>query len=102
MRKLVQAYVCGVVRFSASILWLRSSDSNIKTVRYFYCIAIAACLGISAAEALNLSCCANESVSKTNKSYAQLLERTGLPSIEEMAMRDACFVVKQIYYMKPE
>ena len=33
-RKLVSAYFCGVLRYSASILWCRSSDKNIKQARY--------------------------------------------------------------------
>ena len=89
-RKLVSAYFCGVLRYSASILWCRSSDKNIKQARYYYCMAMSAALGLTAAESVGLSCCRNLSVKSNNTDYLKLLERTGLPSIEEMAMLDAC------------
>ena len=58
-KKLVSAYFCGIVRFSSSILWCRSTEKHRSTVRYYYCMALSAILGITAAEALNLSCCKN-------------------------------------------
>ena len=67
-KKLVAAYFCGVVRFSASVIWLRSSWAHKNQVRYYYCMALAACLGLTSAEALNL-CCKNTSVTSDNKYY---------------------------------
>ena len=101
-RKLVAAYFCGITRFSAAILWLRSSEANMNQVRYYYCMAMAACLCLTTAEALNLSCCKNTSVTSSNNSYLLLLERTGLPSLEEMAMKDAVSITKQIALLRPE
>ena len=72
MKKLVAAYFGGVVRYSSGILWLRSSEKNIKTVRFYYCMAMSAALGLSAAESLNLSCCKHTSVDKDNAGYLHL------------------------------
>ena len=102
IRKLVSSYFCGILRYSSSILWLRSSPAHIKRVRYYYCMAMASILGLTASEALNLSCCANESVTTENSSYHRLLERTGLPSIAEMAAQDAQTALKQVCSVRPE
>ena len=50
---------------------------------------MAASLGITTAEALNLACCKYMSVTSENIGYLRLLTETGLPSIEEMACLDA-------------
>ena len=102
MKKLVSAYFCGIVRFSASVIWLRSPIKHHDRIRFFYCMALAACLGLSAAEALNLSCCKNMSVSKDNSSYLKLISETGLPSLEHMASLDAVSVINQVSKLKPD
>ena len=102
IKKLVSAYFCGVLRFSASIIWLRSSTAHKNSVRYFYSMALAASLGLTAAEALNLACCKNMSVTQENSYYRRLIYETGLPSIEEMACLDAVSVTKQVSLLRPE
>jgi len=102
IRKLVSAYFCGILRYSASILWLRSTPAHVNKVRYYYCMAMASILGLSASEALNLSCCANESVTTENSSYHKLLDRTGLPSLAEMAAQDAKTAMNQVFSVRPE
>ena len=64
-------------------------------------MAMAAMLGLTTAEAIGLSCCDHLSVTSENRDFLRLLERTGLPSIEEMAMRDACSVIKQVFKIQP-
>jgi len=100
-KKLVAAYFCGVLRFSASVIWLRSSEAHKNEVRYYYCMALAACLGLTTAEALNLSCCKNSSVTIDNNYYQRLLDETGLPALKEMACLDAVSVTKQVYKIRP-
>jgi len=100
-KKLVAAYFCGVLRFSASVIWLRSSLAHKNEVRYYYCMALAACLGLTTAEALNLSCCKNNAVTAENNYYQRLLDETGLPSLKEMACLDAVSVTKQVHKIRP-
>ena len=102
LKKLVSAYFCGVLRFSSSVIWLRSLPKHINNVRFYYCMALAASLGLTVAEALNLSCCKTQSVSKDNSYYQRLLQETGLSSLEEMACLDAVSVTKQVHLLKPE
>ena len=65
-------------------------------------MAMASILGLTTAEALNVSCCSSLRVTESNRNYINLLERTGLPGIEEMAMLDACSAINQASGMKPE
>ena len=102
IKKLVFAYFCGVVQFSSAIIWCRSLPTHRDTVRFYYSMAMSAILGLSAAEALNLSCCKNKSVKSGNKYYQRLLSETGLPSLEEISCRDAVSVTHQVSLIKPE
>ena len=102
MKKLVSAYFVGYMRFSSSVIFSRCSPSHIKTARYYYCMAMAAALGLNTAEALNLSCCKHTSVGEDNSGYKKLLKLTGLPSIREMACRDAQSLIKQTALIRPE
>ena len=102
MKKLVSAYFVGYMRFSSAVIFSRCSPSHIKTARYYYCMAMAAALGLNTAEALNLSCCKHTSVGADNSGYKKLLQLTGLPSIREMACRDAQSLIKQTSLIRPE
>lgn len=102
MKKLVSAYFVGYMRFSSAVIFSRSSPSHVKTARYYYCMAMAAALGLNTAEALNLSCCKHTSVGEDNSGYKRLLQLTGLPSIREMACRDAQSLIKQTALIRPE
>ena len=101
MRKLVSSYFVGYLRFSSAVIYSRSSKSHINTARYYYCMAMAAALGLSTAEALNLSCCKHLAVKEDNRSYKLLLAQTGLPSIREMAALDSCSAIKQVSLIRP-
>ena len=101
-KKLVSSYFVGYLRFSSSIIFLRCSQKHLKEVRFYYCMAMAACIGLTTAEALNLSCCKHQSVSDDNSAYKLLLEKTGLPSIREMAALDSVSLIKQVSKLKPE
>ena len=57
MKLMLQYFLVSYLQFSAAIIWPRSSEKHRKQIRYYYSMAMAACLGLSAAEALNLACC---------------------------------------------
>ena len=65
-------------------------------------MALSAILGLNTAEALNLACCKNNSVSRDNTGYVRLLQETGLPSLHEMACRDAVTAQIQISKIRPQ
>ena len=102
MKNMVSCYLCSYITYSAAIIWPRSSEEHKKTTRYYYSMAMAACLSLSAAEALNLSSCKNTSVTEHNRYFEQLIEETGLPTIREMAGKNSVSTLRQIQGMKPE
>ena len=102
MRHMVLLYLCAYIQYSSSIIWPRCSEPHKKTVRYYYSMALASCLSLSAPEALNLACCKWMSVTENNSDYEKLLEETGLPSIREMAGKNSISTLKQIFGMKTE
>ena len=102
MKKLVSAYFVGYMRFSSAVIFSRCSPAHLKTARYYYCMAMAASVGLNTAEALNLSCCKHMSVGKDNSGYKKLLKLTGLPSIREMACLDARSLIKQTELIRPQ
>ena len=102
MKKLVSAYFVGYMRFSSAVIFSRCTPTHLKTARYYYCMAMAAALGLNTAEALNLGCCRHMSVGEDNSGYIRLLELTGLPSIREMACLDSCSLISQTQKIKPE
>ena len=101
-KSLVMYYFCGYIRFSSSLIWLRSDKKHRAEVRFYYCMAMAACLGFSTLEALSLINCKNRSVSEDCKFYLKLLQQTGLPSLYEMATLDAVSVTRQLQGICPE
>ena len=102
MKKLVDSYFCGYLRFSSSLIWCRSTENHRNTARFYYCMAMSAILGLTAVEALNLSCCKNQTVKSDNKYYQRLLRETGLQSMEQMACRDAITTQSQMSSIKPD
>jgi hypothetical protein len=64
-------------------------------------MAMAACLGLTTAEALNLKCCKTMSVTSDNGGYKKLIKQTGLPTLHEMACLDSLSVTEQIFGIKP-
>jgi len=102
LKQIVEYYFCGYLRYSASLIWLRSDERHKKEVRFYYCMAMSACLGLTTLEALNLNCCKQRSVSSENSYYVKLLEETGLPSMYEMACHDSVSVTNQLYGIVPE
>ena len=102
LKQIVEYYFCGYLRFSASLIWHRSDKAHRNEVRFYYSMAMAACLGLTALEATNLNCCKRRSVTEENSYYVKLLAETGLPSLYEMACHDSVSVTKQLFGIAPE
>ena len=102
MKLMLSYFLVSYLQFSAAIIWPRSSEKHRKQIRYYYSMALAACLGLSTAEALNLACCNHMAVDKKNKYYLKLLEQTGLPSLEEMAWQNSVSTSIQLAGLCPE
>ena len=102
IRLAVLSYFCGKLRFSCSLYWSRATKKQLETVRFYYAMAAAAIVGLTAYDVVGAKCCAMLSVSRTNLSMKKLLFLTELPTMLEMAVASAKVIVAQVDGMKPE
>ena len=96
----VSSYFIGKLRFCAAFYYLRSTQKQLDTIRFYYGMALSAVLGLTAYETLGAACCKNTSVSEGNESFKKLLKITGLPSLKQLAIVDAMTFIKQTWLSK--
>ena len=102
LRNCTQAYVVGKLNFAASLHWLRASQQSTARARFDYSMALAACVGASTPEVVGMMNCKSRRVSKNNKNYIELCRYLDLPSLEEMAIKDARSLIKQWSIYEPD
>jgi len=98
----VSSYFVGKLRFCAAFYYLRSTQRQIDTVRFYYAMALSSILGLSVYETMGAACCKSMSVSEGNKSFDKLLRLTGQPSLRRIAMKDAWVFVRQCIEIERE
>ena len=98
---MVNAYPAGVMRFCCCLKWLRAPSFQRDQLRFYYAMAIAATLGLNAAEIFNLKICASASVSENSEMYKFLIRDTGFPSLLEMVKMDAYSLILQWVKLEP-
>ena len=98
----VQQHVCGTLRSSICLKWVRSSISEQNTARYYYAMALCYYINLDAGQVFGMSCASALSVDAKNESMTRLLDYTGFPSIEEMANLDAYNTIVQWQSFQPE
>ena len=101
LKLMVNSYFAGSVRFAASLYWLRASKECRARVTFYYCMAMSACLGLTAAETVGLSCCSSGKVSDENPTYKDLCETLKMPTIKDMAITDARALISQALNLRP-
>jgi hypothetical protein len=57
IRKMVQSYVTGVIRFAVSQKYLRGDKAQLYNINFFYGMAMSAVCGLNACEVFGLSVC---------------------------------------------
>ena len=97
-----KTYVVGKIQYASCLYWLRASKENIEEVRFFYCMAMAAVMGLTAPEVVSMVCCSNQRVSAKNKGYLKACEFLNLPTIEDLAAESACALLRQWTSFRPE
>ena len=102
LRKMCMSYVAGTIRFACSQKWLRSSGPEREATNFYYCMSLASICGLNVCEIVGLSACKAEKLSCNSSELAKLLEVTGMPTIEDMAINSARVVVKQAKILFPE
>ena len=102
IRATVMSYVSGVIRFAVAQKWLRGDPEQLKSINFFYGMAMAAICGLNACEVFGLASCKAEKLSTDSVQFHKLLELTGLPTIEDMAINGARVVTFQSASLFPE
>ena len=101
MKMMILCYFCGVMNFCSCLYWLRSRQSDVDELRFYYGMAISAVIGETAMGTLGESCCKARSVKSTNTDMKVLLEMVGLKSLEEIAITDAIATIRQVQKIRP-
>ena len=102
IRKIVQSYFGGIMRFGSCLYYNRAIESDLDRARFYYVMACSAILKITAIDVVRGSCCKFLAVKEDNKYYLKLLEMVGLSSLREMAMIDSVSTTRQVALLKPE
>ena len=98
----VMAYLVGKMRFCAAFYFLRSTERQLDTIRFYYGMGLSSIIGMTAYETLGASCCKNMRVSADSKAMKLLLDLTGMPSMKEIAVTDARVFIRQCMEIKSE
>ena len=57
VRQLVMGYFVGKLRFCSALYFLRGTEKETNTIRFYYAMALSAILGLSAYETVGGGCC---------------------------------------------
>ena len=101
LRSCTQAYVVGKLQFAASLHWLRASQQSICKARFDYTMALAACVGATTPEIVGMYCSKVKRVKQTCGGYKELCRYLDLPTLEEMAIKDARSIIRQWAIYEP-
>ena len=91
----------GKLQFAASLHWLRASEQSICKARFDYAMALAACVGATTPEVIGMYGCKVKKVKQSCRNYAELCRYLDLPTLEEMAIKDARSVIRQWSIYEP-
>ena len=97
LKQFVSAYFCGLFRFCAGLYWLRSSNNDLMSIRFYYSLCLSSILGLDGYEALGASCCSNQSVTEDNAFYKKMLVFIGMPSLKDMSITSARTIINQVF-----
>ena len=94
-------HICGNLRFSSCLKFLRSTEKDIKETNYYYGMALAAMIGLDAALVFGTSATFHQSLDLENHKLKELLDYTGFPSLKDMAECDAYSTILQWQILHP-
>ena len=102
IRECVNSYVIGKIQYGAALYWLRGSKESVDKTRFDYINAMSAACGLTAPETLGLLLCRKGAkVSPENKNYLKLCKKLDLPTLKDMAIRQARRMIKQWAIFEP-
>ena len=101
VRTTLRSFMLGKIHYGAALFWLRGSTDSIEETRYYYCMAMAACMGLEAPEVTGLVCSAKGRVTATNNGYIKACKFLDLPTLEDTAISNARNIIRQWSFWDP-
>ena len=98
----VNSYFLGKLRFAMSLHFLRCTEKQLNSMRFYYGMSMAAILNISSYEALGAACCDNRAVKKNNVAFKRLCDCLKMPTLEQIAAADAKTCLSQMAKAKQD
>ena len=102
IRTCVNAYMVGIIQYSSALYWLRAPKTSIDSVRFHYCCALAACMGMELPEIVGFADCKSRTTPANRKNYLKACEFLNLPTLRDMAIKNARNIVRQWHLFEPE
>ena len=95
LRVTAMAYMVGQMNYGSSLYWCRATVENKEHVRFLYCKVLAACMGLETSELLSLSQCKSKRVKEKNTRYIRACEFMNMPTLKDLAIKNARNLVRQ-------
>ena len=102
IRKAVQSYMVGKLNYASALYWLRAEKNDIEEVRFLYSMALSAALGLETPEVVSMTCCKRKRVSATNAGFKKACRALNLPTLRDMAIKNARIIIRQWSAYEPE
>ena len=102
MWTIVNSYFLGKLRFAISFHYLRCTQKQVDFMRFHYGMSMAAIMNVSAYEALGAACCQHRAIKEGNAAFELLRRCLRMPSIKEMAIKDARVCISQMAAAKQD
>ena len=100
--KCVDAYMIGKLNYGSALHWLRADPAQIDQVRFTYAMAMASVASLETPECVSLRCCKKQSVSEKNVGFLKLCKFLNMPTLKDMAIRDARVLLGQWKIFRPD
>lgn len=98
----VDSYFVGKINYGSCMYWLRAEPRQIQNVRHYYAMAMASVLGMQTPEITSMRCCKLQRVSNKHKTYLKLCEFLNMPTLRDLAIRDARVLLRQWQSYRPD
>ena len=95
IRSTLRSFMLGKIQYGTALYWLRGSTDSVEETRYYYCMSMAACMGLEAPEVTGMICASKARVSAKHRGYLKACKFLDLPTIEDLAIASARNIVRQ-------
>ena len=93
----------GKIQYGSALYWLRADRECIDRVRFYYAMAMAACMGLEAPEVVGMQNCRNNRrrLSASSEKFLALCEFLNMPTLKDLAIQNASTLIRQWSIFEP-